>query len=1126
MMRWIVGSSVRFRYIIVALAAALMFFGTEQLRTMPVDVFPEFAPPIVEIQTEALGMSTSEVESLVTIQLEDSLSSTPELETMRSKSVPGLSAITMIFKPGTDIMHARQLVQERLAVATSRLPSWAGIPWMLQPLSATSRVMKIGLTSAIYDITDLSMIAYWTVRWRLMKVSGVANVVIWGDRWKQLQVQADPAKLQLYNVTLDEVEEVTSDALDYGLLKYTNASKTRVGGFIDTPNQRLALQHYLPVIGPEVLAQAPVHDRKKPDGTPLTLGDLGQVVWEHQPLVGDAVVNDGPGLLMIVEKFPWANTLEVTKQIDEALAEMKPGLSGIEIDANIFRPASFIDQAIGNLTNALIISCLLVVLVLGAFLFEWRTALISMAAIPLSLIAACVVLYFRGATINTMILAGLVIAVGGVVDDAIIDVENVVRRLRQHRREGGTRSTASVIIEASLEVRGAIVHAVLIDVAVLFPIFFLAGVSGAFFQPLAISYGLALLASMVVALTITPALCLILLRRVPLERRESPILRWLQHGYNGVLGRIVRTPYPAFVTVVVFVLVGISVLPFLGESLFPAFKERDFLMHWVTAPGTSHNEVVRITTKASRELRAIPGVVNFGSHIGRAIQGEEIHGVNFAENWISIDPNADYDKTVAAVEEVVQGYPGLFRDVQTYLNERIDEVLVGSSDDIVIRIYGPNLDVLRNTAEQVKKSLEQIPGTADVHAELQVDVPHIQIKVDLEKAQIYGLKPGDVRRLVGTLIAGTEVSDIHKDGKVYDVMVWGTPDTRYSVDTVRNLVLVTPGGKQVKLSEVAEVSILPTPNFVEREKNSRRIDVSLNANGRDLGAVVREVREKLQGINFPLEYHAEVLGEYEERQAAQSRLLLFGIGAAIAVFLILHIAFGSWRLAFLAFFTLPSALVGGVLAAFATGGIISLGSLVGFFTVFGIAARNGIMLINHYQHLERYEGETFGIGLVLRGAKERLAPILMTALAAGLALVPLVITGDIPGHEIEHPMAIVILGGLVTSTVLNLFIVPSLYLRFGKSKKEREAAQLALQNAETSVKEVESKESQVAHKEALESKKADYKPEAVKLEAADYLDNQDDTPSADSRNGQGNVDPSEEREKGKNKEAADPDDSG
>src|SRR5437667_2395445 len=579
MLRWIVRSSLHFRFLVIAAAAVMMLLGTKQLFGLPVDVFPEFAPPYVKIQTEGPGMSTKEVESLITVQLENSLNSTPHLDILRSKSVPGVSAITLIFKPGTDIMEARQLVQERLAIAIRTLPSWAGIPWMLPPLSATSRVMQIGISSNNYSQTDLAMTTYWSIRWRLMAVPGVANVVIWGDRFKQLQVQADPAKLQTYHVSLDEVQEVTSDAMDYGLLKYTNAAKTRVGGFIDTPAQRLAVQHILPVIGPEDLVKVPVHDRIKSDGSPLTLGDLGQVVWDHQPLIGDAVLNDSPGLLLIVEKFPWGNTLDVTRGVDAALDEMRPGLPGIQIESTIFRPATFIQTAIDDLTISLLISCLIVMLVVAAFLFEWRTALISLIAIPLSLVIAGLVLDLRGATINTMILAGLVIAIGGVVDDAIIDVENIVRRLRQHRREGSNRSTASIVLEASLEVRSAIIYAVLIDVMVLLPVFFLGGVSGSFFQPLAVSYALALLASMIVALTVTPALCLLLLRNAPLERRESPLLRWLQRGYEGLLMRLIRVLRPAFLAIgslatSALALVGLAMLPSLGGMpTLPSFKE-------------------------------------------------------------------------------------------------------------------------------------------------------------------------------------------------------------------------------------------------------------------------------------------------------------------------------------------------------------------------------------------------------------------------------------------------------------------------------------------------------------------------------------------------------------------------
>jgi Cu/Ag efflux pump CusA len=483
-------------------------------------------------------------------------------------------------------------------------------------------------------------------------------------------------------------------------------------------------------------------------------------------------------------------------------------------------------------------------------------------------------------------------------------------------------------------------------------------------------------------------------------------------------------------------LVGIAVLPLLGESLFPHFKERDFLIHWITKPGSSVIEERRIVTRLSSELRAIPGVRNFGSHIGQALLADELNGVNFGENWISVDPSADYDETVAAIEQVINSYPGLFHNVETYLNERIDEVLSGSSQTFVVRIYGPDLKGIHDKADEVEQALSGIPGIENLNVQLQSEVPQVQVEVNLAAAQRYGLKPGDVRRASGTMLAGEEVGDLFRDGKAYDVNVWSTAATRASLSSLRNLPIDTPDGGHVPMGEVADIVIRPAQSVIYRENASRRIDVGAEVTGRDLGAVMAEVNSRLQKIQYPLGYHAVVLGEYAERQAATTRLFIFAIVAAFGVFLILWESFGNLRLAVLGFLTLPSALVGGLLAAYFTGDVISLGSLVGFLTVFGIAARNKIMLINHYQHLERYEGETFGPELALRGARERLSPILMTALATGLALVPLVITGDIPGHEIEYPMAIVILGGLVTSTLLNLFVVPSLYLRFGKSRQD------------------------------------------------------------------------------------------
>ena len=1032
MMRWVVRSSLRSRFLVLAFAAGMMIFGIGQLRDAPVDVFPEFAPPRVEVQTPSLGLSAAEVESLVTVPLEQALAGIENLDVMRSKSVRDLSSIELIFNRGGDILEARQLVAERIASVTPSLPTWASPPVILQPLSATSRVMKIGLTSDEHSLIDMSMASYWTIRSRLLGVEGVANIAIWGERLRMLQIQVEPDKMARHDVALEDVMAATAEGLDAGLLQFTSGSTIGTGGFIETPNQQLAINNVAPIVTPTDMSHIVVENRA---GEEVPLTDIARLVEDHQPLVGDAVINDGPGLMLIVEKFPWANTLDVTRGVEAALDEMAPGLVGIEIDTTIFRPATFIEQALGNLTNALLLGSLLVFLVLIVFLFDWHTALISLVAIPLSLMAAALVLDIRGATINTMILAGLVISVGVVVDDAIIDIENITRRLRQHRREGSTKSTMSIVLESSLEVRSAIVYATLIDVVAVAPVFFIEGLSGAFFQPLVISYGLAVIASMVVALTVTPALAYILLRNSSVERRESPIARALQGAYAALLARIIRSAWPAFATVAAVSLMGVIVWPLLGQSLLPDFKERDFLMHFVTAPGTSLDEEVRVTTASSKELRAIPGVRNFGAHIGQALLADEVVGVDFGENWISVDPKVDYDATLASVQEVVDGYPGLRRDVQTYLKERIREVLTGTSEAIVIRIYGPDLTVLHDRAEEVEEALSGIEGIIDLHVELQVEIPQIEVEVDLPAAQAYGIKPGDVRRAAAALIAGEEMGDVFFGGKAYDVQLWSTPETRQSMSDIEGLLLDTPTGDHVALGEIANVSLKPVPNAISHEGLARRIDVGANIEGRDLGAVVADVEEALSGVQFPLGYHPELLGEFAERQEAENRLLLFAIGAAIGVFLLLQASFGSTRLAILSFLTLPSALVGGVLAAFFTDGVISLGSLVGFFTVLGIAARNGIMLINHFQHLERYEGETFGPALVIRGARERLSPILMTALATGLALVPLAIAGNLPGHEIEHPLAIVILGGLITSTLLNLFVVPSLYLRFARRER-------------------------------------------------------------------------------------------
>jgi CzcA family heavy metal efflux pump len=1039
MLRWIIKNSLRFRYLVVAGAAGMMVFGVSALRDMPVDVFPEFAPPRVQIQTACLGLAASEVESLVTIPMEQALSGIQGLEIMRSKSASQLSYVELTFKLGTDQLNARQLVQEKLATIQNTLPTWAAPPVMMQPLSATSRVMKIGLSSETLSLEDMSMTAYWKIRARLLRVPGVANVAIWGERIKAYQVQVEPKKLTSENVSLDQVMEATAEALDAGILKYAGGGFIGTGGFIDTPNQRLGVRHKLSIVTPADLAQVALLER---DGRVLRIGDVAKVVTGSPPLAGDGVINGGTGLMLVVEKFPWGNTLEVTEQAEKALAEMGPGLPGIAIDTTIFRPASFVEEAIKHLTSSLILGAILVLLVLGLFLYDWRSALISVITMPLSLTAAGLVLYARGATINTMVLAGLVIALGAIVDDAIVDVENIVRRLRENAKAENPKSIAVVILAASVEVRGAVVYASFIEIMSLVPIFFLKSLTGSFFRPLAITYALAVTVSLLVALISTPALSMILYAHSGTASRlwdhhESPIAVWLRRGYQRALTPIIRRPKQIYAVVTLISLAGLAVVPRLGQSLFPTFKEQDFLMHWISKPGTSITEERRIVIKGSDELRAIPGVRNFGSHIGQAFLGEEIAGVDFGENWISVDPKVNYDKTLAKIEEVVASYPGMFTNVETYLAERISETITGQSDPIVVRLIGPDLDVLRAKAQEVKDAFGDVAGVKNEHVELQLLVPQVEVDVDLEKAKVAGVKPGDVRRAAATIMASEEVGDVFRDGKTYDVEVWSVPEARNSIHDISEILVNGPNGAKVRLGDVASVSLRPTPNSITHEGGFRRIDISAEVKGRDLGAVARDVEARVAKISLPLEHTAQVLGEYRERQAAQRRLLGFAALAFAGIVALCLAVFRNWRDVVLHLVTLPISLVGGVIGAYLGGGVLSIGSFVGFFTVVGLTARNGIMEITHFQHLEKLEGVAFGPELVLKGATERLAPILMTMLATGLALVPLIISGNIAGQEIEYPMASVILGGLVTSTLLNLFVVPPMYLHLGKRKSER-----------------------------------------------------------------------------------------
>jgi CzcA family heavy metal efflux pump len=1045
MIRAIVRSSLRFRLLILALAAGVMVAGVVQLRDAPVDVLPEFTPPYAEIQTEALGLSADEVEQLITVPLEaDLLNGVEGVEVIRSESLPGLSSIVLVFEQGTDIYRARQLVEERLTQAHA-LPHVSEAPTLLQPLSSSSRVLMIGLSSDSLSPTEQSLIARWTMRPRLMGVPGVANVAIWGQRDEQLQVQVDPEQLRDRNVTLSQVIRTAGNAQVVSPLSFLEGSTPGTGGFIETPQQRLQVRNVFDKIAdPKELGKVPVEGAQGR----MRLSDVSKIRVGHQPLIGDAVVGDGAGLVLVVEKFPGASTPEVTDGVEEALDDLEPALSGLRTDTSTFRPASLIEDAIDNLTLTIAIAAALLVLVLAALLFQWRTVAIALATIPVSLAAAALVIDLLGETFNAISFAGLAAAVAIVIDEAVVSAENVGRRLRRRGRgaSGASRPMASRVLDATHEMRAPLAYGSLIALLAIAPVAVMEGRPGAFFEPMALSYALAVGAAMLVALTVAPALSVTLFSKRTVAR-DSALLRGLAPRYGAALRSFMARPRAVLIVVGVAAVVGLATVPFLDTSAVPAFKDRDVLVRLDAPPGTSNPRMTRIATDLGRELRALPGVDEVGAHVGRAKTGDQLVNVDSGELWVSLAPGADHDRTLASIEAAVDRTRGVEHDVTTYTAERIRDVgalregdnpasgndidvLTGSDKPLVVRMYGQDLATLRGEARRALRAVSRVDGVVDPTLELPVTQPTIEIETDLDRAQRFGVKPGDVRRAEAALIQGIHVGSIFKEQKVFDVIVRGVPATRRSVASVRNLLLDRPGGGHVRLGQVADVRVGKTPVSIERDAVSRRLDIEAGVSGRSLDAVAGDVEDRLSRMRFPLEYHAEVIKRTAADEIGATRMIVVAIAAALACFLLLQAAFRSWTVAALVFLTLPLALVGGLVLALVSGGALSLGSLLGLVAVLALAARTGLVLIRHMQDLAPDSGR-FGPGLVERGALERLAPILTSAAGIAAVMLPFVIAGSPPGLEVIHPMAIVVLGGLVTSTLLSLFVLPALYLRFG-----------------------------------------------------------------------------------------------
>ena len=1022
MIRALILFSLRFPLVIIGLSLAVLAAGAVSLRTAKWDVFPEFAPPQIVVQTEAPGLSTEEVEQLVALPVEAALGGTSRLRTLRSSSVAGLCVVTAIFEEGTNILTARQLVSERLIEVRSLLPNSAMSPRLMPLTASTSRLIMIGLTAeGRTSSQSLRTWTDWTLRRRLQAVPGVAHVEVFGGDVKQYQIQVSPLRLQEYGITLDEVMQASRQATGFG-----------GAGFIETENQRLPIRQRTRIEHPDDLAAVPVAVR---DGISLPLGDVADVRLGAADRVGSATINGLPGVMLVVHKQPDFNTLTVTASVQSALDELSAALPpDVKLHPLLFRQAAFIERAIGNLSHSLLLGCVLVTVVLVLFLMNLRVLLISLTAIPLSLMGAILVLLGSGASLNAMTLGGLAIALGEVVDDAIVDVENVLRRLQENRLLPEPRPLFDVVLDASLEVRSAVVYASFIVMLVFLPVFFLEGLAGKLFGPLGLAYVIAVLVSLVVALTVTPALCLLMLGSAKHPANAEPwLVRMCNAVYRWLLPPFLRRPLLVMLAAVLLLAGAVSAIPFLGGEFLPDFRESNFVVFMAGKPDSSLAESERVGQRLAKDLLSIQGVKTVAQQIGRADLSEDTWGPNVSEVWISLTDDADYDRVLADIRQVLERTPGYAFQAKQFLRERIDEVLTGSTADLLVRIVGPDLQVLRKHAAEVAGVIGEIRGVKDLRVEQLVDVPQIDVLLKPRATAEYGLSVGATNQAIQTLLRGAQVGQIFEADSVFDVVVRSAPGLRDDPRALRDVMLDGPQGHPLPLGALADVSVTSGPNMINREQGRRRLLVTCNAEGRDVESVMSDIRERLRSkVPLPAGYHFEFAGEFAAKAEAQQRMLWLGAASLLGILLLLYLDFQNLKLSLLVMLSVPLACVGGVASVLLNGGDLSLGSLVGFVTVFGVAVRNGILLISNYLHMQQH-GQAFGPELVLRGSVERLAPILMTAGTTALAIIPLVVAGNLPGHEIEHPMAVVIMGGLASSTLLTLFVLPAVYLKFGKT---------------------------------------------------------------------------------------------
>ncbi|AGY58290.1 efflux RND transporter permease subunit [Gloeobacter kilaueensis] len=1010
------------RWLVVIASVALLIFGTATIVRLPLDVFPNFAPPQVVIQTEAVGLAPEEVESLVTLPLESALGGLPGLVDIRSSSSVGLSVVTIVFGWNTDIFRARQLVTERVDQVVPRLPQGAGAP-ILSPISSpVGDVIKYALTvdSDIKvpkptALLDLAAIANWQIRNRLLAVPGVTRVLVLGGGERQYQVLVEPVKLKQYGVSLNQVTEAVRQA-------NVNAA----GGFLQTPDREFLIRGVGRIASLADLRTSVVAVRQ---GVAVRLADVARIAIGSGVRRGDGSFDGKPAVIVTVTRQPFADTPTVTRAVEQAMAELQPTLPKDVKVTTTFRQQDFIETSVGNVVDALRDGALIVAVILIFFLGNWRTMLVTLAALPLSIGLGLLALNAFGVGLNTMSLGGLAIALGEVIDDAIIDAENVYRRLRENARSLDPQPALKVIFQASAQIRSSVVFATLILCAAIAPVFVLSGVEGQIFTPLGLAYGLSILASLLVALTLTPALCYLLLADRPLPTEETPTVRLLKRLYRPILTWALRHPAPVLGGSLLAFGLSLALIPSLGRTFLPEFQERSLVIAVSQLPGASLASTQQIGAAMEKALIRHPEIETAQFRAGRAPGDDDAGGVNFGELDVQIAPNAtDREKVLATIRAELGRFPGVAVNVGGFISHRIDEVLSGTRAAVAIKLFGPDLDILRTKAAEISQLMKNINGVVDLQIEPQVPVEQYTVRFDRSAAARYGLSVGQIAEQIETAFNGRVVSQVLEAQRLFNLVVWLAPEARNRPESLQALVLDTPTGQKIPLSAVATVVLGEGPNTINRQNVSRRIVISANVSGRDIGSLIAQAREKIAAqVQLPSGYYLQYGGQFEAQERATRELLLFGLLALLVVVFLLYRAVRSLRATLLILANLPLALIGGIVAVRLGGGVLSVASLVGFITLFGVANRNGIILVTtYYQRLAA--GEAVEDALI-EGTLERLSPVLMTALTAALAMLPLMIGGG-AGKEILQPLAVVVFGGLFTSTALTLVVIPALFERF------------------------------------------------------------------------------------------------